>query len=340
MAEEEEKTQSSNVEFKFQFYPMPDTKIPPFTEHFRFPEGLARCEPGGFVLTEEFGRHAHELVNFKPRKDDVWVVTFPKCGTTWTQEMVWMLLNDCNAELAKTTPLTIRAPFLESSCVDGAENAPPGLADLMPSLDVIDKMASPRVIKSHLPFYLLPPNLLDTCKVVYVARNPKDVMVSYYHHHKLMKMPSYSGDFETFVNYFMNDHLEFLPYFPHILDAWAKRTHPNLLFLFYEDMKKVNLRGQVEKVAQFLDKSPSEAKMALLLEHLKFDNLSKNDSVNFKTAKDLGYMNDDGTFIRKGKTGDWKNHLSPELNRRVEAWIEANLAKSDLRFVMELEQQD
>lgn len=31
----------------------------------------------------------------------------------------------------------------------------------------------------------------------------------------------------------------FLPYFPHILDAWAKRTHPNLLFLFYEDMKKV-----------------------------------------------------------------------------------------------------
>ncbi|KZS16218.1 putative Sulfotransferase family cytosolic 1B member [Daphnia magna] len=54
-----------------------------------------------------------------------------------------------------------------------------------------------------------------------------------------MKMPSYSGDFETFVNYFMNDHLEFLPYFPHILDAWAKRTHPNLLFLFYEDMKKL-----------------------------------------------------------------------------------------------------
>lgn len=44
--------------------------------------------------------------------------------------------------------------------------------------------------------------------------------------------------------------------------------------------------------------------------------------------------------LQTGKTGDWKNHLSPELNRRVEAWIEANLAKSDLRFVMELEQQD
>ncbi len=27
--------------------------------------------------------------------------------------MVWMLINDCDAELAKQTPLTVRAPFLE-----------------------------------------------------------------------------------------------------------------------------------------------------------------------------------------------------------------------------------
>lgn len=31
----------------------------------------------------------------------------------------------------------------------------------------------------------------------------------------------------------------YAPYFPHVLDAWSKRTHPNLLFLFYEDRKKV-----------------------------------------------------------------------------------------------------
>ena len=34
----------------------------------------------------------------------------------------------------------------------------------------------PRVIKSHLTFELLPPNLLDSCKVVYVCRNPKDAI--------------------------------------------------------------------------------------------------------------------------------------------------------------------
>ena len=32
-------------------------------------------------------------------------------------------------------------------------------------LPALDRMESPRVIKSHLPFYLLSPNLLDTAKV-------------------------------------------------------------------------------------------------------------------------------------------------------------------------------
>ena len=36
------------------------------------------------------------------------------------------------------------------------------------------------MIKSHLTFEMLPPALLDTCKVVYVCRNPKDTVVSFY----------------------------------------------------------------------------------------------------------------------------------------------------------------
>lgn len=41
-----------------------------------------------------------------------------------------------------------------------------------------------------------------------------------------------------------------------------------------------------------------------------------------------------------GKTGDWKNHFSPEVNKRIDAWIEKNLAGTDLKFVTELEHQD
>ena len=42
----------------------------------------------------------------------------------------------------------------------------------------------------------------------------------------------------------------------------------------------------------------------------------------------------------KGKTGDWKNHFEPKLNRRIDDWMAKNLADTDLTFVTELDHQD
>ena len=56
---------------------------------------------------------------------------------------------------------------------------------------------SPRFVKSHLPMSMNNPRLLDTCKVVYVARNPKDACVSYYHHNRLLKNHGYYGNLEV-----------------------------------------------------------------------------------------------------------------------------------------------
>ena len=85
------------------------------------------------------------------------------------------------------------------------EILPPQMLPLFHTLDQLDKMESPRIIKTHLPFYLLPPNLLDTCKVVYVARNPKDVIVSYYHHHQIINFQRFEGTLEQFTEFFLND---------------------------------------------------------------------------------------------------------------------------------------
>jgi len=49
------------------------------------------------------------------REDDVWIASFPKCGTTWTQEMVWNIMHDVDLETAKATSLEKRVPFLELS---------------------------------------------------------------------------------------------------------------------------------------------------------------------------------------------------------------------------------
>uniref|UniRef100_T1GHG5 Sulfotransferase domain-containing protein n=1 Tax=Megaselia scalaris TaxID=36166 RepID=T1GHG5_MEGSC len=65
------------------------------------------------TMTAFFPSHIERTLNFKGRPDDVWVVTVPKCGTTWMQETAWLIYNDFDFETAKNTPLMDRSPFVE-----------------------------------------------------------------------------------------------------------------------------------------------------------------------------------------------------------------------------------
>ena len=62
-----------------------------------FPESavndLVRYEQG-LIMPRNFIGIDERLYNFTLRDDDIWIVTYPKVGTTWTQEMVWMLVNN------------------------------------------------------------------------------------------------------------------------------------------------------------------------------------------------------------------------------------------------------
>ena len=76
-----------------------------------------------------------------------------------------------------------------------------------PTHTLLERMSrtSPRLIKTHLPPALLPRALREASrpKVVYVARNPKDVAVSYYHMHQfdttLQTYPNWSNFLERFM---------------------------------------------------------------------------------------------------------------------------------------------
>lgn len=54
-----------------------------------------------------------------------------------------------------------------------------------------------------------------------------------------LKIDSLFMRFFTCFNVIL-DIVFYSPFFPHALEAWARRSHPNMLFLFYEDMKRVN----------------------------------------------------------------------------------------------------
>lgn len=98
-----------NVRFNI----IPESLTPQFLKDFpNYYSGVAVSSPGGYFTSPEFAKYAEDFYNLKPRPDDVYVLTYPKCGTTWMQELVWLVLNDCDFEGSKLS-LSIRAPFME-----------------------------------------------------------------------------------------------------------------------------------------------------------------------------------------------------------------------------------
>ncbi|MCL4142612.1 UNVERIFIED_CONTAM: hypothetical protein GTU68_029526, partial [Idotea baltica] len=118
-------------------------------------------------------------------------------------------------------------------------------------LQLTELSPDPRTIKTHLPFSLLNPNILDTCKVVYVAREPKDVVVSLFHYCRKVTIHGYVGSLESFIDHFVNDTLICSPYWTHVKEAWMRRKHPSLHFIYYEDLK-ANPKAEISRLQQFL----------------------------------------------------------------------------------------
>ncbi|XP_059607715.1 sulfotransferase 1 family member D1-like [Phlebotomus argentipes] len=268
---------------------------------------------------------AQKIENFTVRPDDVWVITYPKCGTTWSQEMVWMLCNNLDYEGAKRK-LTERFPYIEIGCL---------LSRDIPDLDqieILENMPSPRFIKSHLPAHLLPPQIWTVKpKIVYVARNAKDTAISWYHHY--VNYQHYKHTFDDFMEVFLNDMADFSPYHSHIIDFWNMRHEKNILFLTFEDMK-ANHPAVIEKTAAFFGKTYTKQQIDRLADHLSFAKFSKNSAVNMEAILQLVQdslnvkMPDPSfTIARKGAVGSHKEEMTPELIERFNKFTESEMKR-------------
>lgn len=193
-------------------------------------------------------------------------------------------------------------------------------------------------------------------QVVYVARNPKDVAVSYYHLCRLYRTTGYVGDFPKYWDYFeralgmlddtssaklrrfhslpISSTVPWAPYWEHIREGWEHRHEPNVLFMFYEDMNR-DLPATIRKVATFLGKTMDEDQVTKLTHYLSIEQFRNNPSVNQHELKQVKIcVSKEAAFVRNGKSvvNGWQKEYTPEIIDRAQKWIDENLAKTDMRF--------
>ncbi|KAG5271613.1 hypothetical protein AALO_G00181980 [Alosa alosa] len=253
---------------------------------------------------------------FNVRDDDVIAITYPKSGTIWMQEILPLILNGGDLTPVHTIPNWDRVPWLEET-----------RAAL-----VLDNKPSPRAMVSHMPYHLMPPTFFSSkAKVIYVARNPKDVLVSSFYFHQMARFLDDPGTFEEFLDKFLAGQVLFGKWTDHV-KSWRKNDlGDRILYVTYEEMVK-DLRGALARFSKFLGRELTEQSLEQIVSHCTFNTMKTNDMSNFSLIPQDIMDNKKSAFLRKGIVGDWKNHLSPEQEVKFNTVIKQEMADSNIKF--------
>ncbi|XP_077663118.1 sulfotransferase 1A1-like isoform X2 [Eretmochelys imbricata] len=203
-------------------------------------------------------------------------------------------------------------------------------------VELLQKRPSRRLVKTHLPVQLLPESFWEQdCKMIYMARNAKDVAVSYYYFYQMAKVHPDPGSWDHFLDDFTAGRVSFGSWHQHVRGWWEKRRDHRMLYLFYEDMKE-DPRREIRKVLEFLGRPPSEGLVEAIAQHTSFTKMKQNFMANYKTIPTSVMDHSISPFMRKGVTGDWKNQFTVAQNERFDADYERQMEGTDLSFRMEI----
>ena len=255
---------------------------------------------------------------FEIRADDIFVVTPPKCGTTWVQRIVDMLLR------GSTEPRKVmdeypwlEARFIPQELVAGQLAASPGR----------------RSLKSHSPLTALP--FREDALYINVARDPRDAMMSFHNHSTHLAEPLLALFDETgandpeigapyprapkrpraFFRRWLRDeaHAPFddftaSEFFALERSFWDAQDLPNVLLVHYNDLK-ADREGEMRRIARFCGLEPPEGLWPDLVEAAGFETM-KRDGSKLIGAAEAGFVGGAQTFLHKGTNGRWRGVLT------------------------------
>jgi len=281
---------------------------------------------------------------FKPRDGDIVIGTFAKCGTTWTQRIVDLLV----FQTPDVRPFGEISPWLDSTIFNPVEK----------DLATLEAQKHRRYIKSHLPFDALP--VWDSVKYIHVGRDGRDARLSWQNHEQGFTAeatgrivrnaialaaergeqmsgppPHPPEDPRAYLLQWFEEleaaHAKEQPsaaaqrvrlgtdFFSFESTYWRERRRPNLLFVHYNDLKE-DLAGEMRRIAEFLEMKIPESIMPALVEAARFESMRKSGDALFPRLHEMFDRGAD-RFLNKGQSGRWREYLKPEDAKRYETIV-------------------
>jgi hypothetical protein len=262
-------------------------------------------------------------LDYKPDPTDIFIVTPPKCGTTWMQQIVHGLRTRGSMDFDEITRVV---PWINMAYDTGIDIYAP-------------QVAQPRAFKTHSTLTEAP----QGGKYIIVVRDPCDALLSDYHFMEGMFFEKGSIGLETFARE------EFMPgrsIWKHILAFWDRRKDKNILPLCYENMK-ADLPQAIERVASFMDIVLDDDLKEIVVRQSDIKFMQEHqeqfeDHIIRKARSAAMGLPPDGQLkkVRNGQVGESKDRVSDEIKKELEEiWRDEITSKLGLNSYEDLRKE-
>lgn len=273
--------------------------------------------------------------HYRPRPDDIVIATYPKCGTTWMQRIVGLLVFGS----PEPRPIMQISAWIDRRFPEPVETV----------IARIEAQQHRRFLKAHVPADGL--RLYDQVKYVHVGRDGRDACLSF-HNHGTGFTPEMLADMDASgladaliarpyprlpaepADYFhlwltqgvlpgAEDGVPAMSFFHFERTWWEQRLRPNVLLVHHADLTS-DLAGEMRRLADFLEISIPAAVWPRLVEAAGFAAM-RRDGAELMGSVVGSFRGGATRFFNKGTNGRWRGLFRDEDLALYDAKVRATL---------------